>query len=321
MADHTLSPRPAGAGRIGLLDIARAIALLAMATYHFSWDLEFFGYLDPGTAETGWLKYYARSIAFSFLFLAGFSLVLAHTPDIRWRAFGRRFAIIAAAALVITVATYFAMPDGMIFFGILHCIALSSLVGLAFLRLPVLLTVALAALAIALPQYARFAVFDAPPLWWVGLSQVLPRSNDYVPMLPWFGAVLLGIASARLIASQGLLPRLAAGPAAPPVVRWASRHSLILYLAHQPVLIACVYLLSITVPPQIPDPVEQYTGNCENACVAEGATAEMCARFCGCTVERLQQQDLFEPLQSGAISPGNDERVLQIARECTAESQ
>ena len=321
MADQTHSPMQASPGRIGLLDTARAAALLAMATYHFSWDLEFFGYLDPGTAETGWLRYYARAIAFTFLFLAGFSLVLAHTPAIRWRAFGRRFATIVAAAMAITLATYFAMPNGLIFFGILHCIALSSLFGLAFLRLPVLLTVALGAAAFALPQYLRLAAFDAPPLWWVGLSQVLPRSNDYVPMLPWFGAVLFGIASARFVSTQGYLPRLAAGPAAPPLVRWASRHSLILYLAHQPVLLACVYLLSITVPPQIPDPVAQYTRNCENACVTQGAAAEMCTRFCGCTVTQLQQRDLFEPLQSGAISPGNDERVLQIARECTAESQ
>ncbi len=68
--------------RIGLLDTARGVALIAMATYHFTWDMEFMGYLAPGTAETGWLKIYARAIASTFLFLAGFSLVLASTPSI-----------------------------------------------------------------------------------------------------------------------------------------------------------------------------------------------------------------------------------------------
>lgn len=53
--------------RIGLLDTARGVALIAMASYHFSWDMEFMGYLAPGTAETGWLKIYARAIATTFL--------------------------------------------------------------------------------------------------------------------------------------------------------------------------------------------------------------------------------------------------------------
>ncbi len=66
--------------RIGLLDTARGAALIAMATYHFTWDMEFMGYLARGTAEAGWLKIYARAIASTFLFLAGVSLMLCrHT--------------------------------------------------------------------------------------------------------------------------------------------------------------------------------------------------------------------------------------------------
>ena len=71
--------------RIGLLDTARGVALIAMASYHFAWDLEFFRYIEAGTTAFGWWKMYARGIAGSFLFLVGFSLVLAHTPAIRWR--------------------------------------------------------------------------------------------------------------------------------------------------------------------------------------------------------------------------------------------
>ena len=73
-----------------------------MATYHFSWDLEFFGYLAPGTSTQGFLRIYARLIASSFLFLAGFSLVLAHYPKIRFAPFLRRLGVIVAAAAVIT---------------------------------------------------------------------------------------------------------------------------------------------------------------------------------------------------------------------------
>src|SRR5690606_25902897 len=121
-----------------------------MASYHFTWDLEFFGYLEPGTATQGWWRFYARAIASSFLFLAGVSLVLAHYPSIRWQAFWKRFAIVAGAAAAISIATLIAIPGEWIHFGILHGIAAGSLVGIAFLRLPPAITAATAVLIVTL---------------------------------------------------------------------------------------------------------------------------------------------------------------------------
>ena len=63
-------------GRIGFLDTWRGIALIAMASYHFTWDLAMFGYIPPETPTEGLWRLYARAIASSFLFLAGFSLFL-----------------------------------------------------------------------------------------------------------------------------------------------------------------------------------------------------------------------------------------------------
>ena len=207
--------------------MARGGALLAMAIYHFTWDLEFFGYVDPGlTAGGGW-KLFARCIASTFLFLVGVSLYLAHGEGIRWRGFWKRFAMVAGSALLITAATWFLFPDGFIFFGILHEIALASVLGLAFLRLPALLTLAVAAAIVAAPTFLRSEFYDHPVLWWVGLSSANPRSNDYVPLFPWFGAVLAGIAVARIAKRSGLLTLLARidlGRIARPFVL-AGRHS------------------------------------------------------------------------------------------------
>lgn len=311
------SPRP----RLLSLDAARGLALIAMATYHFSWDLEFFGYLAPGTSTQGFLRIYARLIASSFLFLAGFSLVLAHYPKIRFAPFLRRLGVIVAAAAVISVATYWFTPDSWIFFGILHAIAVSSMIGLAFVRVPPLLTLGVAAIAIVLPALLRSPSLDAPWFWFLGLSETMPRSNDYVPLLPWIGALLAGIAVARFMVDRqklGVLDRLPAGPR---WLRWGGRHSLTVYLLHQPILIAGLYLASFVVPPPAVDPVAQYTGSCEASCLDQGNEAGLCQRFCACTLERLQAENLFEPLQSGAILPDQDQRIQTLADDCTIRSQ
>ncbi|MBU2485971.1 MAG: DUF1624 domain-containing protein, partial [Alphaproteobacteria bacterium] len=181
-----------------------------MASYHFSWDLELFGYLDPGTSTQGLLKLYARLIAGSFLFLAGVSLVLAHGNGIRRAAFLKRVAMVAGAAALITLATFFAMPDSFIHFGILHAIAASSVLGLAFLRLPALLTVLVGVVCIALPGFYRNEAFNPVWLSWIGLFTVPPRSNDFVPLMPWLGPFLIGMGLTKAAVAQGLTQRLAA---------------------------------------------------------------------------------------------------------------
>jgi len=86
-------------------------------------------------------------------------------------------------------------------------------------------------------------VLDAPWFWWTGLQATGVRSVDYVPIFPWFGPVLLGIATARLLARAALWSRLAQWqpPLAARWLAWPGRHSLAVYLTHQPVLIALVW--------------------------------------------------------------------------------
>ena len=117
-------------GRIDAVDLARGLALVAMTTFHFGWDLEMFGFADRGFASQPAMIWYARAIASSFLVLVGISFALAHRGGVRAGPFLRRLAMIAGAALLITVATRIATPDIYIFFGILHHIALASLLAL-----------------------------------------------------------------------------------------------------------------------------------------------------------------------------------------------
>lgn len=237
-------PATTASARLAALDIARAAALLAMAVFHFVFDLELFGWLAPGTSSSGGWRVLALCTAGSFLFLAGVSLWLAHGRGIRWRGFAKRLAMVAGAAALISAATYVAMPQAFVFFGILHSIAASSLLGLLCLRLPAPVLIGLAGAAFWAPQALRSPAFDAPGLWWIGLQTAPITSVDYVPLLPWFGPFLLGLAAARIADRAGLWQALAARPAPGWQVRlgWPGRHSLAIYLIHQPVLIALVWL-------------------------------------------------------------------------------
>jgi len=320
-AEQPTGTAPARTKRIVAIDMLRGAALVAMASYHFTWDLEFFGYAHAGLTAFGPWKIYARCIASTFLFLVGVSLVLAHADGIRWNGFGKRLGMIVAAALAITAATRLATPDSFIFFGILHQIALASVLGLAFLRLPALLTLAAAALVVAAPHYLRSEFFDHPALWWVGLSSADPRSNDYVPLFPWFGAVLAGMGVTQLARSSGLLTRLAALPQ-PGWTRplaFAGRHSLAVYLVHQPVLIAGVWLFAQFMPPQSRPPQEGFADACRASC-AETRDGAFCTRYCGCMLGRLQGEGLLEKLYKGSGDGAFQQTVRDLAATCTAET-
>ena len=308
--------------RLQAIDLARGLALVAMAIYHFTWDLEFFGYAPPGmTAQGGW-KLFARCIASSFLFLVGVSLFLAHARGVRWPPFLKRLAMVAGAAAAISLATWIATPGVFIFFGILHQIALASLLGLAFLRLPAVAIVLVAIAVIAAPQFLRAPFFDHPALWWVGLSTENPRSNDYVPLFPWFGAVLLGMAAARLAEAGGLFRRLATLdlPRFTAPLQFAGRHSLAVYLVHQPVLIGALWLFSQISPAAEPPREIQFSRACTAQC-KELQDTPYCQFYCVCVLDALVAENRFDEVYAGTPSPETAGRLQEIVSACSVEAE
>jgi uncharacterized membrane protein len=228
--------------RIPALDIARTLALVAMAVFHFVFDLEMFGWVAPGTATSGVWRVLAVATAGSFLCLAGVSLWLAHGGAIRWRAFWKRFAMVGAAAVMVSIGTYIAFPHAFVFFGILHSIALCSLLGLAALRLPAVLVAVLAVGVFVLPTYATSDIFNAPIWWWTGLQTITLSTVDYEPIFPWFAPFLAGVAMAKMASHFNVWERLGTTTPSRAARIWSfpGQHSLIIYLIHQPILIGIV---------------------------------------------------------------------------------
>ena len=313
--------------RIDLVDTLRGAALLAMFAYHFAWDLSFFRLIATDVvAHTGW-RWFAHGIAGTFLGLVGASLVLATRRHLDRGAYLRRLALVAGAAALVTAGTYAFMPDAYVFFGILHHIAVASVIALPFLVLPTLAVAGAAVTAFALPGLvAVHPALNGDLLLWIGLGDRPIRSGDFVPLLPWFGCVLAGIVAARLALALVGEDRLAAWrarsrPAA--LLAAMGRHSLPIYLVHQPLFIALlsawVWLLPATAgPPRAADAdTGPFIQSCLKACTSGGRTEEDCRDACECTADGLKRDNLWGQALTGRMSTAERDRVGEIARICT----
>ena len=315
---RTASGRP----RLPAIDVARGVAVAAMVAYHFAWDLSELRLIATEvTGEPGW-KLFARAIAASFLLLAGVGLALAHADRIRWLASLRRLATVAGAALLITVATVLAFPDSYIFFGILHCIAVSSLLAVPFTQAPAAISALLAVLAWAGPALLAGApVFEHPWLAFLGLASRPPVTNDWVPLLPWAGFVFAGVAvakvgRARLADATGSLRSRVARALA-----WAGRHSLAIYLGHQPVLLGGLTALVQVTGPNLAAVAARVERTCPASYLASGVAEGVARETCACTVAGMKARGLWTDFLRERLSPEGRIELGSVARTCRERSR
>jgi len=240
LADQNTHVSSEGTDRLLWLDASRTVALLAMVVFHFARDLEIFGVLPSGFAMTGGWAVFARVIAGSFLFLSGVSLIVAHGSGLRFHAWVKRLAMLVLAALLVSVGTYVAFPESYVYFGILHVIAACSLIGVLVITAPAWALIVLSLLVLVADAYLARQVFASPWLAWTGLGSVVRPSLDFLPLVPWLAPFLMGMAFAKLVPMRGVFGHAQATHLAN-AMTWPGRHSLAVYLCHQPVLLATIW--------------------------------------------------------------------------------
>jgi uncharacterized membrane protein len=187
--------------RITAIDALRGGALCLMFVYHFSFDLRYYRVIASDFEhDPFWLGFRAVIVA-SFMALVGISLVLADRAGATTARFWRRIGIIAACAVAASVGSYLVFPRTFIYFGILHCIAVASVLAWPAVRRPRSALVIGCAIIVA-GLVLTHPVFDTRALSIVGFVTRKPATEDYVPLAPWAGVVFLGVAR-RAVRSRG----------------------------------------------------------------------------------------------------------------------
>jgi uncharacterized membrane protein len=304
-------------GRVDAVDCARGLALLGMGVYHLSWDVADFRLASPMLPFTPQMRLLSHIVASAFLVLVGVSLALAHPKGLNAKAFWRRLAIVAGAAALVTAGSFVFAPSEPITFGILHCIAVASLLSGPFVTAPAWASLAIGLAAIAAPWLGRSTFFDPPWLLWLGLGQALPNTLDWRPLLPWSGVVFLGLGVARLPVVLTWLKRpnrWRAAPAPSRAICFAGRHSLPIYLVHQPILIGLLAALTAWGPLAPKPDRSAFLAACQRACVAEGRAVAECETGCRCVADAVEQSGDADRL--AMVTPERRAELKRLADAC-----
>ena len=313
--------------RLDAIDALRGLALLGMFAFHLIWDLGYFQLVSPDLPYEPTVMGFGHGVAASFLFLVGASLALASRHGVNRSAFWRRLLLICGAAAGVSAATYQLFPESFIFFGILHCIALSSLLALPLLRAPLWLVAGIALAALAAPLLIESTLFDAPAFWWLGLGTREPISNDWRPLLPYFGVVLAGLIATRWLLARGLpawITNWRAQNHAGAALVWGGRHSLLVYLVHQPVFLAVLFMVARAIGPQaalVPQD-EPFVASCTAQCVAQGGGPQTCRNVCLCISDEIRKEPLiWERLMREGLSPADRVTIDGFTQRCVARGR
>jgi uncharacterized membrane protein len=233
------------------VDAARGVAIIMMIVYHSAYDLDTLGGYDIQSTSGHWALF-ADLTAGLFLFLVGVSLAIsrARTSLTGWRLFGKYLARglrILAYGMVLTVVLL-ALGMGVVAFGILQLIGVSIILAYPFLGLR-LTNLVLGAIIFAAGQYVLAQDLYSESFWLLPFG-VVPEGvvmPDYRPLLPWFGVVLIGLFFGNVVYGDGRRPAVLTDktpvPARPLLP--LGRNSLLVYLIHQPIVIALLAALGI----------------------------------------------------------------------------
>ncbi|MGQ9554774.1 MAG: heparan-alpha-glucosaminide N-acetyltransferase [Anaerolineae bacterium] len=245
-------------GRYWEVDALRGLAVVMMVIYHLTFDLVLLGYWQISLYGSPWQSS-SVAIAGLFILVAGASLILNRARVTRRaseqgaasardaRLFRRtlvRGLKLLGWGMLISLAAWVYMGKMVIVFGILHFVGTATILAYPFLGLH-WANLVLGAVIITVSRWLSHLPVQHPALLILGVGAITTAQLDYLPLFPWFGVMLLGVFFGQVLYPDGVrrlvLPDLGARQGIRQLV-WVGRHSLLVYLVHQPVLLAFLTL-------------------------------------------------------------------------------
>ncbi|MDD1729532.1 MAG: DUF1624 domain-containing protein [Methanospirillum sp.] len=249
-----LEPVP-GRIRYTELDALRGIAIVMMVLFHLVFDLSFFSLFQVDTNHGFW-RIFGYATASLFVLIAGAAVALraGRIPSTTrgvavMLPFMKRGLLLIGVGFLVTVGTYlFLAGNGYVLFGILHLIGASTILAPLFFRLEK--KVIIPGVLIVLAGWLLTIPFGPVYLLWIGIHPPGYYSVDYTPLIPWFGVFLIGMAwgfwwypnGSRSFRVSPWCEKILRIPALP------GRHSLLIYLLHQPILLVLLSLAFGKIP-------------------------------------------------------------------------
>lgn len=236
------------------VDFLRGIAIIMMVIYHLIYNLSYFGVYNI-KANSGFWLYFARTTAIIFISLVGVSLTLSFSKAtktslkekklfLRYLSRGLR---IFSWGLIITLVTWVFLREGYVVFGILHLIGISIILAYPFLRFPSW-NLLIGILLIFLGLYLKGLTFNFYWLVWLGFKPAYFYTVDYFPLLPWFGVILVGLFFGNLFYPDYSRKFYLHDFSDFSIIKsfcFLGKHSLFIYLIHQPLIIVFLYLFGL----------------------------------------------------------------------------
>ncbi len=236
------------------IDFLRGIAIIMMVLYHLLYNLHYFAHYNVNVYSGFWL-YFARATATTFIFLVGVSLTVSFSKATKISLNEKKLFLkylirglkIFSWGLIITLVTWVFLREGRVVFGILHLIGISIILAYPFLRFPSW-NLLIGLLLIFSGLYLKGLTFNFPWLVWLGFKPAHFYTVDYFPLLPWFGIVLIGLFFGNLLYPDHSRKFQLSNLSSFSVIKifcFLGKHSLLIYLIHQPLIIVLLYLFGL----------------------------------------------------------------------------